>query len=404
MDNNVNGPQNFNQMNNGPQNFNQMNSGPQNFNNQSYVPPQQQSNKPKNSGLGIAALILSILGCTFVIAIILAIIDLTKKDGKNKILSKVALGISGFWLLIGIIGSIGNKNNKNTDTAVTTEVSSEELTEEITEVSSESSEEVSSDDKTALQDKIKDEKSLVWFGDVRNDNTGKWRYSMYSANDSQETFAADYYKAFFENDDEIHAVINTTNKTTAKVSVVGSQLDVTIHEYVEDEEHDANALFGGSVLKQYLVNISDGSIEEISDGTESSEEYTEDNADIVLVAGELGEYGRVITLNADTDMPDDRYLYKIPAGKYKVITTWSKMTSFGIVNDNNEKAIDPDTNYEYMPHVGDDYSLTAGEDDFNGHAEKEVVITLGEDESIWLPYTKESIETPGSIKFLFFVQ
>ena len=103
-------------------------------------------------------------------------------------------------------------------------------------------------------------------------------------------------------------------------------------------------------------------------------------------------------------MPDDRYLYKIPAGKYKVITTWSKMTSFGIVNDNNEKAIDPDTNYEYMQHVGDDYSLTAGEDDFNGHAEKEVVITLGEDESIWLPYTKESIETPGSIKFLFFVQ
>ncbi len=58
-------------------------------------------NKPaKNSGLGIAALILSILGVTFFIGIILAVIDLCRKDGNKKTFSIVSICICVFWVIM----------------------------------------------------------------------------------------------------------------------------------------------------------------------------------------------------------------------------------------------------------------------------------------------------------------
>ena len=44
----------------------------------------QNDKSGKNSKLGITALVLSIIGCTFIFGIICAIIDLTKKDGRKK--------------------------------------------------------------------------------------------------------------------------------------------------------------------------------------------------------------------------------------------------------------------------------------------------------------------------------
>ncbi|MCR5544436.1 MAG: hypothetical protein K6F55_09855, partial [Eubacterium sp.] len=88
------------------------------------------NNQKQTSGLGIAALILSILGCTFIVGAILAIIDLASNNGKSKTLSKIALGICGAWLVIGIIGMFVNKGNKNstTTTSVTTEATTEVAT------------------------------------------------------------------------------------------------------------------------------------------------------------------------------------------------------------------------------------------------------------------------------------
>lgn len=73
------------------------------------IQPMQQEVKPKNSTLGILALIFSILGCTFFIGIILAIIDIRKKDNAKKTYSIIALVISCFWLL-AIIVSTGTSN------------------------------------------------------------------------------------------------------------------------------------------------------------------------------------------------------------------------------------------------------------------------------------------------------
>ena len=95
-----------------------------------YQTATQNNQKIKNSGLGVASLI-SILGCTFWLGIIFAIIDLCKKDGKKKTCSIIALIISGLWLIIGV-SNMGNsdkpkkvENSKNT--VIETDNNSEEV-------------------------------------------------------------------------------------------------------------------------------------------------------------------------------------------------------------------------------------------------------------------------------------
>ena len=192
-----------------------------------------------------------------------------------------------FWLIIviiifGIIGSSGNsdKDNKTipestnaenvddqndtTEAAGAKESTDNSYETTVEDSKSEESLEPKADPKEELKKAIKDKEHLVWFGDVRNDVTGNWRLSEYTSRDSQESFAADYYKAFFENDKEIHAVINMTLKTTSCLSVIDSNtIDVTIKEYIKGEEHDAKELFGGMLLKEYWVHLDTGDIEEI---------------------------------------------------------------------------------------------------------------------------------------------
>ena len=73
----------------------------------------------------------------------------------------------------------------------------------------------------------------------------------------------DYYKAYFTNDDEIHAIVNFYNNTTTKISVAGDCLDLTIYEYVDGEEHDSNKLFSGLLYNEYTVNKKTGKVEKI---------------------------------------------------------------------------------------------------------------------------------------------
>lgn len=67
----------------------------------------------KNSGLGVAALVFSILGITFFIGIILAVIDLCRKDGRKKFLSIASLCVCAFWLILAI--SVGGDSNDKED-------------------------------------------------------------------------------------------------------------------------------------------------------------------------------------------------------------------------------------------------------------------------------------------------
>ena len=82
---------------------------------------------------------------------------------------------------------------------------------------------------------------------VRNDKTGNWRISVINKGFDINDYAKQYYDDHV-GDGEIHAIVNFANNTTTKISKVGGLINVTVHEYVEDEEHDANALFSGMTL------------------------------------------------------------------------------------------------------------------------------------------------------------
>lgn len=100
-----------------------------------------------------------------------------------------------------------------------------------------------------------------------------------------------------------------------------------------------------------------------------------------IVSDYLGDYGKDITLNANTDSPTTKRLYKIPSGTYEVSTETNKYATFFIVKDkvaNNGKA----PYVEELEYVSSQYTLTNGENDLNGTAKKTVIITLNDDESI----------------------
>ncbi len=105
-----------------------------------------QANSPKSkegkvSGLSITALIFSILGCTFIVGVILAIIDLCVKDGRKKTCSIIALVISGLWIIIGV-ANMGNsdKPEKVGNTSVNTNVESDNDSKEMSKENTESTE------------------------------------------------------------------------------------------------------------------------------------------------------------------------------------------------------------------------------------------------------------------------
>ena len=94
------------------------------------------------------------------------------------------------------------------------------------------------------------------------------------------------------------------------------------------------------------------------------------------ITGEtLGEYGKKITLNKNTDIPTDKYLYKIPAGTYTATTNNDKKTSFFIVKDEIHKTDDKKYPEELNYVEGASYLLTKGQT---------VEFTIKEDESIQL--------------------
>ena len=113
-----------------------------------------------------------------------------------------------------------------------------------------------------------------------------------------------------------------------------------------------------------------------------TQEETTSNVVYEIKGEELGEYGKMVILNENTDLPATKYLYKLPAGTYEVTTDTDKMASFFIVKDEiNHNSDNPDYPEELNYVSSEGYLLTAGDNDFNGHAKKSVTVELAEDEN-----------------------
>lgn len=104
--------------------------------------------------------------------------------------------------------------------------------------------------------------SCLFSCSVRNDKTGKWRILTYSAGKDFTPYAADYYAAYFESDDEVHAVVDLKHGTYM-ITCSGGQLFIDLHAYVDGEEHDAQLLGSGDLISQYVVDLSTGKVEKL---------------------------------------------------------------------------------------------------------------------------------------------
>lgn len=107
------------------------------------------------------------------------------------------------------------------------------------------------------------EYNIMYQDYVRNDKTGRWRLARMAESVPTVDIALDYYKEYFQSDDELHFVINFTLNTTTSIARYDNYLDVCVREYVSKEEHDAVMLGSGMLLKEYWVYVDTGEVEEL---------------------------------------------------------------------------------------------------------------------------------------------
>lgn len=157
-------------------------------------------------------------------------------------------------LLCFSLYSCGNSTDKNT--SGTEEIKTPVNIEE--EVPHRSGEEI-----IGISDKDISEIDINFADKVKNDTTGNWRYSTISEDIDIEVYAFSYYKKYFKNDNEIHGIINFSRKTTARLNVSGNMIFLSLYDYVDGEEHDAEVMFSGTPLVNYIIYIDNGDIEKI---------------------------------------------------------------------------------------------------------------------------------------------
>lgn len=206
---------------------------------------------------------LWVLGWLFIFPLPLTILLLRKKN-MNSIVKYVIIGIAWlFYLLIVTSGKTGDKTDATTPTTPAT-TQSQEIEDSPNEALAKTDNAKQPDDLKEQFSKEIGDGTILFDTSVRNDTTGRWRLMRIASSKNILDYAVDYYKAYFESDDEIHFVVNFSLNTTTVIARYADYLDITIHEYVKGEEHDAKILGGGDVLKEYWVYIDSGEIVDLS--------------------------------------------------------------------------------------------------------------------------------------------
>jgi hypothetical protein len=187
------------------------------------------------------------------------------KTQKSRTIILVILLVIIAACIYGIVSpSDSEKDTGNETEPVSTEVENSKDETETTQENTTAAEpqETTGEDKTVKEGSYDiDGMDIIFSDSVRNDVTGNWRMAKVTGNKSTEEYALDYYKELFSDDSEVHAVVNFTLNTTSCITCVGGKINVRIYEYVDGEEHDAKALFGGTKYAEYNIDIETGKIE-----------------------------------------------------------------------------------------------------------------------------------------------
>ena len=100
---------------------------------------------------------------------------------------------------------------------------------------------------------------VTYYTKVHNDKTGNWRLAVIYDGADLNSYAADFYKFFVTDDSEVFGIVNLGLKTSTLISpAMGDWLDISVMEYQDGEEHDANKLYSGMELQHYWLNMKTG--------------------------------------------------------------------------------------------------------------------------------------------------
>lgn len=199
---------------------------------------------------------------------------------KTKVILSVVFAL---WFII-LIGASNNSSDTRTSTGNDTPQTEQEDMLSEKETNTEETKESESvphrDGMYGVSDK--DIESLDIDSDftvskVINDVTGNWRISVINKSMNFEEYALSYYKKYFTDDKEIHAIVNFAYNTTTKIQAFSDTLYITVYEYVKGEEHDAKKLFGGMLYSEYQIYLDNGDIVKVEHTDNSDVEVTPEN-------------------------------------------------------------------------------------------------------------------------------
>lgn len=106
--------------------------------------------------------------------------------------------------------------------------------------------------------------SVTYYAEIENDATGNWRLAIIDDTSDLKNYVGDFYKKFVTNNSEILGIVNLGLKTTTRISMImPGTLDITIMEYINGEEHDANILYSGKMLDHFWFNIETGEVDSL---------------------------------------------------------------------------------------------------------------------------------------------
>lgn len=168
-----------------------------------------------------------------------------------------------FWTLVAfvVIGVIGNLAGLGPEQGVSEQLqSSASSTTSTTAAAEKTTEPATESAETAPAPTSAIPFDVTFSNSFHNDVTGKWRKALVATSTTIDEYAVDYYREYFQSDDEVHVIYNFTMNTVNTLTVQSGTLFVSVTEYVKGEEHDAKKACGGEYYGQYQFDLSTGEL------------------------------------------------------------------------------------------------------------------------------------------------
>lgn len=116
-------------------------------------------------------------------------------------------------------------------------------------------------------------------------------------------------------------------------AIIGILLISVISGLGDEDDKLTNDSNGNSSIVETTVEDENTSVDETAGSEITEEPLQEEKLVFELIAGQQGEYGKMITYNKGTEFEENFYAFYIPAGTYIVTNTGKYMSQLNVYSD-----------------------------------------------------------------------